>query len=139
MGMMVTDYLQLLAPTRRKDSRQQAVSDISRDLKILAKELHVPVIALSQLSRAVERRSPPVPVLSDLRDSGAIEQDADVIMFIYRPSMYDKENADQSPHLIIAKQHNGLLGKVRLAFHNAYARFDPLYDGHLHAVVAQGA
>jgi replicative DNA helicase len=139
LGMVVIDYLQLIAPSRRKDSRQQEVSDISRDLKILAKELNVPVIALSQLSRAVEQRGDKIPQLSDLRDSGAIEQYADVIIFIYQPSMCDKDSTDHSAHLIIAKQRNGLLGEVRLAFNNTYARFDPVYDGHVYPVAAQGA
>jgi replicative DNA helicase len=138
LGMVVVDYLRLIAPTRCKDSRQQEVSDISCKLKILAKELHVPVIALSQLSRAVEQRGDKIPQLSDLRDSGAIEQDADVIMFIYQPGMYDKNSEDQTAHLIIAKQPNGPLGEVQLAFHDAYARFDPLADGHHHAMAAQG-
>jgi replicative DNA helicase len=133
------DYLQLIAPTRRKDSRTQEVSDISRDLKILAKDLNVPVIALSQLSREVEKRGDKEPVLSDLRDSGAIEQDADVIMFIYQPSMYKTDDEDQSAHLIIAKQRNGPLGEVWLAFHKTYARFDPLADGHDHLMAAYGA
>jgi replicative DNA helicase len=139
LGMVVVDYLQLIAPTRRKDSRQQEISDISRDLKILAKELNVPVIALSQLSREVEKRGDRIPQLSDLRDSGAIEQDADVVMFINRPSMYDKNSEDQSAYLTIAMQRNGPLGEVRLAFHTTYGRFAPLYDGHDYAMAAQGA
>jgi replicative DNA helicase len=139
LGMVVIDYLQLIAPARRKDSRNQEVSDISRDLKILAKELHVPVIALSQLSRAVEQHGDKEPMLSDLRDSGAIEQDADVILFIYQPAMCIKDSTDHSAHLIIVKQRNGPLGEVRLAFHKVYARFDPLADGHHHAMAAQGA
>jgi replicative DNA helicase len=139
LGMVVIDYLQLIAPTRRKDSRQQEVSDISRDLKILAKELNIPVIALSQLSREVERRGDKMPQLSDLRDSGAIERDADVILFIYQPGMYEKENLNQPAHLLIAKQRNGPLGEVPLAFHKVYARFDPLADGHHHAMAAPGA
>jgi replicative DNA helicase len=101
--------------------------------------LNVPVIALSQLSREVEKRGDKLPVLSDLQDSGAIEQDADVIMFIYQPSMYKTDEQDQSAHLIIAKQRNGPLGEVRLAFNKVYARFDPLADGHHHAMAAQGA
>jgi replicative DNA helicase len=139
LGMVVVDYLQLIAPTRRKDSRQQEVSDISRDLKILAKELHVPVIALSQLSREVEKRGDKELMLSDLRDSGAIEQDADVVMLIYQPAMCDKDSEDQSAHLIIAEQCNGPLGEVQLAFHKVYARFDPLAVGHDYAMAAYGA
>jgi replicative DNA helicase len=115
------------------------VSEISRELKILAKELNVPVLALSQLSREVEQRGDQLPVLSDLRDSGAIEQDADVVIFIYRPDVYEKDNLDQAARLIIAKQRNGPLGEVRLAFHKTYARFDTLAAGHHHAMAAQGA
>jgi replicative DNA helicase len=129
LALVVIDCLQLLAPSRRKDSRQQEVADISRDLKILAKELHVPVLALSQLSREVEKRSPPVPVLSDLRDSGAIEQDADLVLMLYRGDVYEP-NGDMATRLIVAKQRNGPLGEVRLVFQSAYARFDPLVDSH---------
>jgi replicative DNA helicase len=137
--MVVIDYLQLIAPARRKESRQQEVSDISRDLKILAKELNVPVIALSQLSRSVEQRGDKLPVLSDLRDSGAIEQDADVVMLIYRGDMYQQgEDTDPSTKLIIAKHRNGPTGEVPLAFQSTYARFDPLANSHHHAMAAQG-
>jgi replicative DNA helicase len=139
LGMVVIDYLQLIAPTRRKESRQQEVSEISRDLKILAKELGVPVLALSQLSRKIEERGDKIPVLSDLRDSGAIEQDADVIMFLYRPQARADQNGDPSTHLFVATQRNGPVGEVHLAFHQTYARFDPLADGHHHALAAQGA
>jgi replicative DNA helicase len=139
LAMVVIDYLQLIAPARRKDSRNQEVSDISRDLKILAKELNVPVLALSQLSRDVEKRGDKLPVLSDLRDSGAIEQDADVVMFIYRGDMYKDEDTDPSTKLIVAKQRNGPLGEEPLIFHKEYARFDPLANSHAHAMAAQGA
>jgi replicative DNA helicase len=138
LAMVIIDYLQLIAPARRKDSRQQEVSDISRDLKILAKELNVPVIALSQLSRAVEQRSDKLPVLSDLRDSGAIEQDADVVMFIYRGDLYAKDGGDPDTKLIVAKHRNGPTGEVPLAFQSTYARFDPLAHSHHHAMAAQG-
>jgi replicative DNA helicase len=131
LGMVVIDYLQLIAPSRRKDSRNQEVSDISRDLKILAKELGVPVIALSQLSRSIEQRGDKLPVLSDLRDSGAIEQDADVVMLIYRGDMYRPgEDTDPSTKLIVAKHRNGPTGEVPLAFQATYARFDPLAHGY---------
>jgi replicative DNA helicase len=137
LGMVVIDYLQLIAPSRRKENQVQEVSDISRDLKILAKELNVPVLALSQLSREVEKRNEQVPVLSDLRDSGAIEQDADVILFIYRGDLNPKtNNGDASTRLIVAKQRNGPTGEVRLAFHKTYARFDPLADDHYHAMAS---
>jgi replicative DNA helicase len=139
LAMVVIDYLQLIAPSKRRDSRQQEVSDISRDLKILAKELNVPVIALSQLNRAIEQRGDKLPVLSDLRESGAIEQDADVVMFIYRGDL-QQHNANAptntATQLIIAKQRNGPTGDIRLAFHKAYARFDPLAHGYEYAVPA---
>jgi replicative DNA helicase len=151
LGMIVVDYLQLLLPARRKDSRQQEVADISRDLKVLAKELNIPVLALSQLNRAVEQRGEKVPVLSDLRDSGAIEQDADVVMFIYRKDVREPDNPDQSTalvgqprpasevgttDLIIAKQRNGPTGEVQLAFQKTYARFDPVADDYHYAMAA---
>jgi replicative DNA helicase len=136
LGMVVVDYLQLLLPSRRKDSRQQEVSDISRDLKVLAKELNIPVLALSQLNRSVEQRGEKVPVLSDLRDSGGIEQDADVVMFIYRRDVNEPDNPDQSTDLIIAKQRNGPTGAIQLAFQKTYARFDPLANDHHYAMAA---
>lgn len=135
LAMVVIDYLQLIAPARRKDSRNQEVSDISRDLKILAKELGVPVIALSQLSRDVEKRNDKEPALSDLRDSGAIEQDADVVMFIYRGDMYKAaEGHDPSTKLIVAKHRNGPTGEVPLVFQSTYARFDPLASSYHQAM-----
>jgi len=99
------------------------VSEISRELKILAKELSIPVIALSQLSREIEHRSPPVPVLSDLRDSGSIEQDADLVLCIYRGDIYEP-NTDVGAKLLVLKQRNGPTGEVRLVFNNIFARFD---------------
>jgi replicative DNA helicase len=124
LGMIIIDYLQLLSSTgRRKENRQQEVSEISRDLKILAKDLNVPVMALSQLSRYVEHRNPPVPVLSDCRDSGSIEQDADMVMFIYRGDIFEP-NTDIGAKLLVLKQRNGPTGEVRLVFHQVYARFD---------------
>jgi replicative DNA helicase len=129
VGVMVIDYLQLLQPSRRRDNRTQEVTDISRELKVFAKELDVPVIALAQLNREVERRSPPVPMLADLRESGAIEQDADVILFIARPDTAEANGHDHTAELLIAKQRNGPTGKVGLAFHATYARFDPLALG----------
>jgi replicative DNA helicase len=138
LGVVIIDYLQLLTPSRRKGSRQQEVSEISRELKVLAKELNVPVIALSQLSREVEQRNEKIPVLSDLRDSGGIEQDADVVLFIYRGDL-QKDAEGTSTRLIVAKQRNGPTGDVRLAFHTTYARFDPLAGDHAHAMAAYGA
>jgi replicative DNA helicase len=134
LAMIVIDYLQLLTASRRRDNRQQEVSDISRELKLLAKELQVPVIALSQLSCAVENRKPAIPVLSDLYDSGSIEQDADLILFIYRPDVYEPNAADQAARLIIAKQRNGPLGEVRLAFTRQLARFDALAHSYPQAL-----
>jgi len=125
LGLIVVDYLQLMRSSEGKDSREQEISEISRSLKALAKELHVPVIALSQLNRQVENRTPPVPRLSDLRESGAIEQDADVIMFIYRDEAYNEDSDRKGlADIIVAKQRNGPVGKVELAFLREYTRFE---------------
>jgi replicative DNA helicase len=138
LGIVVIDYLQLLQPSRRRDNRTQEVTEISRDLKIFAKELNVPVIALAQLNRDIEKRSDKIPQLSDLRESGAIEQDADVILFIHRHETNDQDAPTHAADLVIAKQRNGPTGKVPLVFHKAYARFDPLADGHAQALAAYG-
>lgn len=124
LRMIIIDYLQLMSGSGRSDSRQQEISDISRSLKALARELSVPVIALSQLSRAVEQRPDHRPMLSDLRESGAIEQDADVVMFIYRDDYYnhDTERKDVA-EIIIAKQRNGPIGTVELAWLPNYTKF----------------
>ena len=124
IGIIMIDYLQLMQGSRRAESRQQEISEISRALKGIARELQVPVVALSQLSRAVEQRPDHRPMLSDLRESGAIEQDADVVMFLYREDYYhpDTEKKDVA-EVIIAKQRNGPIGTVELAWIPKYTRF----------------
>ncbi len=122
--MIIIDYLQLMTGAGKNESRQQEISDISRSLKALARELHVPVIALSQLSRAVEQRPDHRPMLSDLRESGAIEQDADVVMFIYRDDYYNKDTELKNvAEIIIAKQRNGAIGTINLAWLPDYTQF----------------
>ena len=121
--LVVVDYLQLLSGSR-SDSRVQEVTEISRGLKAMARELNVPVLALSQLSRAVESRSDRRPRLSDLRDSGGIEQDADIVMFVYREDYYNPETDRQHiTDLIIAKHRNGPTGRIELYFHPERLRF----------------
>lgn len=122
--MVMIDYLQLMTGSGKIESRQQEISDISRSLKALARELHVPVVACSQLSRAVEQRPDHRPLLSDLRESGAIEQDADVVMFIYRDDYYNKDTEMKNvAEIIIAKQRNGSIGTVNLAWLPEYTQF----------------
>ena len=124
LKMIIIDYLQLMSGSGRTDSRQQEISDISRSLKALARELNVPVLALSQLSRAVEQRPDHRPMLSDLRESGAIEQDADVVMFIYRDDYYNKDTELKGvAEVIIAKQRNGPIGTINLAWLPDYTKF----------------
>lgn len=128
IGLLIVDYMQLMSGQGKSDNRQQEVSDISRGLKSLARELEVPLVALSQLSRAPEQRTDHRPQLSDLRESGSIEQDADLVMFLYRPEYYARpeevaELAGQS-ELIIGKQRNGPTGTVNLSFNNTFTRFD---------------
>ncbi len=124
LDIIIIDYLQLMSGSGRSESRQQEISEISRSLKALARELNVPVIALSQLSRAVEQRTDHRPMLSDLRESGAIEQDADMVMFIYRDDYYNKDTERQNiAEIIIAKQRNGSIGTVELVWLPEYTKF----------------
>ena len=132
LGLIVVDYLQLMSSNagRASENRATEISEISRSLKALAKELHVPVIALSQLNRSLEQRPNKRPVMSDLRESGAIEQDADLILFIYRDEVYNSDSPDKGKaEIIIGKQRNGPIGKIELAFRGEYTRFDNLASG----------
>jgi replicative DNA helicase len=134
LGLVIVDYLQLMTAAGRSDgNRVQEVSEISRGLKLIARELNVPVIALSQLSRSVESRSPQIPQLADLRESGSIEQDADIVAFIYREAYYNPDTERENvTDLIIAKHRNGPVGKVELYFHPERLRFmslDKRHDG----------
>lgn len=132
LGLIIVDYLQLMQGNGRSDgNRVQEVSEISRGLKLIARELNVPVIALSQLSRSVESRSPQIPQLADLRESGSIEQDADIVMFIYREAYYNPETERENiTDLIIAKHRNGPTGKIELYFHPERLRFMSLDRKH---------
>jgi replicative DNA helicase len=126
LSLVIVDYLQLMKGKGSFERREQEISDISRSLKGLAKELHVPVVAVSQLNRSVESRRPPKPMLADLRESGAIEQDADVILFLYRPEVYSKDNpADKGKAEVdIAKQRNGPAGvTINLTYISHCTRF----------------
>jgi replicative DNA helicase len=134
LGMLIVDYLQLMKGRARVESRQQEISEISRSLKALAKELNIPVIAVSQLSRKTEERTGNRPQLSDLRESGAIEQDADLILFIYRDEVYNRseENPNRGKaEIIIGKQRNGPIGKIELAFLDKFTTFKELYRGEV--------
>ena len=128
LGLVVVDYLQLMSVPGNNENRATEISEISRSLKHLAKELNVPVIALSQLNRSLETRADKRPVMADLRESGAIEQDADVIVFIYRDDYYNKENSPDKglAEVIIGKQRNGPTGSIKLRFFGEYTRFDNL-------------
>ncbi len=129
LDLIVIDYLQLMSGPKKSESRQQEVSDISRGLKAIARELEVPIIALSQLSRANEKRPDKKPMLSDIRDSGAIEQDADLVCFIHREEYYNKDIADEErgiAEIIIAKQRNGETGTIRLRWFGQYTQFADL-------------
>jgi replicative DNA helicase len=129
LGLIIIDYLQLMKGRQSAERRDLEISEISRSLKALAKELHVPVIALSQLNRKLEERSDKRPQLSDLRESGALEQDADVVAFIYRDEVYNKDENNPNigkAEIILAKQRNGPIGTATLTFLNAYTRFENL-------------
>ena len=125
LGLIVIDYLQLMSTSGYSENRQLEVSEISRNLKILARELEVPIVALSQLSRNLESRSDKRPMLQDLRESGSLEQDSDVVMFLYRDEVYNNESPDKgSAEVIIAKHRSGPIGTKRLVFLGQYTRFD---------------
>ena len=130
IGLLIVDYLQLMQGPRRSENRQQEISYITQSLKALAKELDIPIIALSQLSRAVESRTDKRPVLSDLRESGAIEQDADLVIFLYRPYVYDNKKVEEKglAYLIVAKQRSGPTRTVKATFIDTYARFENYTD-----------
>jgi replicative DNA helicase len=139
LGLLIVDYLQLVRPDAGADSRVEQVGQMSRGLKILARELEIPVIAVSQLSRAVESRNPPVPMLSDLRESGQIEQDADLVMFLYRDEYYN-EGSDRpgEADVIVAKHRNGPNGQVALAFISRHPKFANLYRERTTELSAEG-
>ncbi|EQD30763.1 replicative DNA helicase, partial [mine drainage metagenome] len=127
LGLVIVDYLQLMQVPRAIENRTMEISEISRGLKAMARELDVPVIAISQLNRNLEQRPNKRPVMSDLRDSGTIEQDADLIVFIYRDEMYNSESTDKGiAEIIIGKHRNGPIGDIRLTFLAPYTRFENL-------------
>jgi replicative DNA helicase len=134
LRLVVVDYIQLMQVPSTRENRTNEISEISRSLKALAKELAVPVIALSQLSRSVEQRDNKRPRMSDLRESGGIEQDADLIAFVYRDEYYNKESPDKgTAEIIIAKQRNGPTGTVKTAFLGQYTRFDNLAPEYVYS------
>jgi replicative DNA helicase len=127
LGLIIVDYLQLMTSGTNAENRVQEVSQISRSLKVLARDLNVPIIALSQLSRAVEQRHDKRPILSDLRESGSLEQDADIVCFIYRDEYYNDESDQQGlAEVIVAKHRNGPTDTVKLSFLRRYAKFADL-------------
>jgi replicative DNA helicase len=129
LGLIVIDYIQLMQSGKNTENKASEMSEISRNLKAIAKEMNVPVVALSQLNRAVEQRADKHPVMSDLRDSGAIEQDADLILFVYRDEIYNKDTPDQGiAEIIISKQRNGPIGSTKLVFLGEYTKFENLAE-----------
>jgi len=129
IGLVIIDYLQLMRGLDTQENRTQELSEVSRSLKSLAKELKVPVVALSQLNRQVEQRADRRPVMSDIRDSGCIEQDGDVILFLYRDEVYKPDSQDEGvAEIMVGKQRSGPTGTVRLAFRKEYTRFDNLVE-----------
>ena len=132
LGLIIVDYLQLMRPDDTAISRVEQIGHMSRGLKILARELHVPVIAVSQLSRAVESRPDKRPLISDLRESGSIEQDADLVIFIYRDEYYNRETTENpgEAEVIVSKHRNGPVGKLNLAFMERYPKFANLWRDH---------
>jgi replicative DNA helicase len=131
LDLVVVDYLHLMQSSRKSENRLQEVSQISRELKSIAKQLNVPVVAISQLSRSPEHRSPPRPIMSDLRESGTIEQDADVVLFVFREEYYHETEENRGlAEVIIAKQRNGPTGTVRTTFKREYTKFLDLYPGY---------
>ena len=133
IGMIAVDYLQLMRPTRSFDSREREIAEISRNLKALAKELDIPVLALSQLSRDVEKRQDKRPVLADLRESGAIEQDADIVMFLHDPNPQQVDRVHRQVELVVAKHRNGPTANIPLVFNGEYTRFASATDGDVQA------
>jgi replicative DNA helicase len=130
---VVIDYLQLIKSRQSAERRNLEISEISRSLKGMAKELKIPVIALSQLNRMLEKRGDKRPILSDLRESGALEQDADLVLFIYRDEIYNQENTLPNAsiaEITLAKQRNGPIGSLRLTFIKSYTRFENMADEH---------
>ena len=138
LKMVVIDYLQLMSSGKRVESRQQEVSEFSRALKLLAKELQVPVIALSQLNRGAEGRPDKKPAISDLRESGSIEQDADMVILLHRESAYDKDNRPGEADLIVAKHRNGPTATITVAFQGHYSRFKDMAPGDLPGAIGPG-
>ena len=128
LSLIIVDYLQLIQPVNPQETMVQQITKISRSLKDMARELNVPVLALSQLSRAVEQRQPPIPRLADLRESGSLEQDSDVVLFINRPDIYDKSAHPNMAEIIIAKHRNGPMGRVPLYFNNSTVSFETVEE-----------